>query len=171
MFAAREPSDIDRFFRGLTEYAFHTRLGVVDPPLIDYVALLLVRFLRNDPSASAPVTAPDAADVARQMVEARRHDAAGARKEFRQIGDTTLFWSGLYPEAVARRQAAGEARLLEYREAGRRAYWLAATIDREPADAPDRVEGECLLLERLAREYDVCVRGLGEVRRAWGEAA
>lgn len=171
MFAAREPSDIDRFFRGLTEYAFHTRLGVVDPPLVDYVARLLVRFLRNDPAASVPVTAPDTADVARLLVEAQWHHAAEAREEFRQIGDTTLFWSGLYPEAVARRPSAGEPLLREYREAGRRAYWLAATIDVEPADAPARVEEDGLLLERLAREYDVCVRGLGEVRRAWGDAA
>lgn len=171
MFAAREPSDIDRFFRGLTEYAFHTRLGVVDPPLVDYVARLLVRFLRNDAAASVPVTAPAAADVARLLAEARWHDAAGAREEFRQIGDTTLFWSGLYPEAVARRPPAGEVALREYREAGRRAYWLAATIDVEPADVPGRVGEDGLLLERLAREYDVCVRGLGEVRLAWGDAA
>ena len=54
MFAAHDPSDIDRFFRGLTEYAFHARLGVVDPPLIDYVALLLVRHLRLDRVAAVP---------------------------------------------------------------------------------------------------------------------
>ena len=48
MYSARDPSDVDRFFRGLTEYAFHTRLGVVDPLLVDYVAVLLVRFLRNE---------------------------------------------------------------------------------------------------------------------------
>lgn len=169
MFAAREPSDIDRFFRGLTEYAFHTRLGVVDPPLIDYVALLLVRFLRADPSGSVPVAVPDAADVARLIVEARQHEAAEAREEFRQIGDTTLFWSGLYPEAVARRHATGDAMLIEYRETGRQAYRLAAAID-----APDRARADLddrPLLERLACEYDVCVEGLGEVRRAWTEAA
>lgn len=168
MFAASEPSDIDRFFRGLTEYAFHARLGVVDPPLVDYVALLLVRFLRVDAPPLAPASAPAAADVARRMVAARHHGAAEAREEFRSIGDTTLFWSGLYPEALARRQADKDA-ILEYREAGRRAYWLAATIEahcEEPSVGRDRV-----LLERLAREYDVCVEGLGEVRRAWGDAA
>lgn len=163
MFAAREPADIDRFFRGLTEYAFHARLGVVDPPLVDYVAALLVRFLRVDPQAAVPVTAPDAADVARLMVAAREHAAAEARAEFRQIGDVTLFWSGIYPEAVSRRQLAGDEPLIEYREAGRRAYWLAATIEPETAART--------LLERLARDYDVCVEGLGEVRRAWGDAA
>ena len=39
---------IRRFFTGLTEYAFHARLGVADPPLVDYIAELLVRFVRSD---------------------------------------------------------------------------------------------------------------------------
>src|SRR5215211_1387056 len=37
-----------RFFTGLTEYAFEARLGVADPPLVDYLAELLVRFVRSD---------------------------------------------------------------------------------------------------------------------------
>ena len=41
-------SVVRRFFTGLTEYAFEGRLGVADPPLIDYIAELLVRFVRSD---------------------------------------------------------------------------------------------------------------------------
>ena len=37
-----------RFFTGLTEYAFTSRIGMADPPLIDYVSDLLVRFVRCD---------------------------------------------------------------------------------------------------------------------------
>ena len=48
MFSTRDPADLERFFRGLTEHAFHGRLGIVDPPLVDYVAELLVRFIRHD---------------------------------------------------------------------------------------------------------------------------
>lgn len=166
MFAAREPSDIDRFFRGLTEYAFHARLGVVDPPLVDYVALLLVRFLRLDAPAGAAPVAPDAATVARLLDEARSRAADEARAEFRQIGDATLFWSGLYPEALRRLRHSGpHDDLGDYREAGRRAYWLVSTL--EPDDAAE----ERLLFERLAHDYDLCVEGLGEVRRAWSDAA
>jgi hypothetical protein len=54
MYSARDPDDIGRFFRGLTEHAFHARLGIVDPPLVDYVSLLLVRFIRNDEIRSLP---------------------------------------------------------------------------------------------------------------------
>ena len=165
MFAAREPSDIERFFRGLTEYAFHSRLGVVDPPLVDYVALLLVRFLRHDALAPPPPGDAGPPDVARRLVAARAHEAPQALVEYRRIGDSTLFWSGLYPEAVARRQPGRPDHLLDFREAGKQAYWLASTL--EPDDAAE----ERLLFERLSHDYDLCVEGLGEVRRAWGDAA
>jgi hypothetical protein len=166
MFAAHEPSDIDRFFRGLTEYAFHSRLGVVDPPLVDYVALLLVRFLRHDAVVPPPAEEASTTDVARLLMAAREHDPSEALAEYRQIGDYTLFWSGLYPEAVERRRPSGHAdQLIDFREAGKRAYWLASTL--EPEDAAE----ERRLFERLSHEYDLCVEGLGEVRRAWGDAA
>jgi hypothetical protein len=166
MFSAHDPSDIDRFFRGLTEYAFHTRLGVVDPPLVDYVSVLLLRFLRNDPGQPLPApTAAEAADVARLLAEAAGHAAPDeALQEYRHIGDITLFWSGVYPEALTRFEQRGRAdRLAAYRETGKRAYWLASTL--EPEESAD----ERRLLERLSREYDLCVEGLSEVRRIWGE--
>jgi len=163
MFSARDPSDIDRFFRGLTEYAFHTRLGIVDPPLVDYVAVLLVRFLRSD-IAGRPAPTPAATDVTRLLVEAAVHEPDEAREECRQIGDLTLFWSGLYPEALRRVEASGHVDRLEaYRSTGKRAYYLAATL--EPAEA----EAERLLFERLSEDYDLCVEGLAEVRQIWGE--
>jgi hypothetical protein len=166
MFAAREPSDIDRFFRGLTEYAFHARLGVVDPPLVDYVPLLLVGVRRRAAPTGPATVAPDAATVAKLLDEARSHAADAARAEFRQIGDATLFWSGLYPEALRRLRHTGpHDDLGDYREAGRRAYWLVSTL--EPDDAAE----ERLLFERLAHDYDLCVEGLGEIRRAWSDAA
>ena len=50
------------------------------------------------------------------------------------IGDATLFWSGLYPEALRRLRHSGpHDDLGDYREAGRRAYWLVSTL--EPDDA------------------------------------
>jgi hypothetical protein len=168
MFAAHEPSDIGRFFRGLTEYAFHARLGIVDPPLVDYVALLLVRFLRNDGlELPSGIGQHELTDVTHMLLTVRLHaEADAAREEYRHIGDSTLFWSGLYPEALRRcAQPGRDDALLGYREAGKQAYWLASTL--EPEDAAEVRR----LLERLSREYDLCVEGLAEVRRAWGDAA
>lgn len=165
MFSARDPSDIDRFFRGVTEYAFHTRLGVVDPPLVEYLSLLLVRFLRIDAASLSVMAAPPITEVATRLVETTGHaEPDEAREEYRRIGDVTLFWSGLYPEALRRHENPGRIdRLAAYRSTGKRAYWLAATL--EPLDA----EAERRLFERLAEDYDLCVEGLTEVRRIWGE--
>jgi hypothetical protein len=167
MFSARDPSDIDRFFRGLTEFAFHARLGVVDPPLVDYVSVLLVRFLRNEPPGAGSPTVEEAASVTRLLVETvAQHDGDEAREEYRHIGDVTLFWSGLYPEALRRLEHRSlRDPLAAYRETGKRAYWLAASLEPEHADDERR------LLKRLSNEYDLCVEGLAEVRRMWGDAA
>ena len=40
------PVLLQRFFAGLTEYTFATRLGVADPALIDYLSRLLAGFIR-----------------------------------------------------------------------------------------------------------------------------
>lgn len=171
MFSARDPADVERFFRGLTEYAFHARLGVVDPPLIDYVSVMLVKFMRNDRLAVLPGAGEESADVSHLLLAAERHaDPAEARAEYRHIGDVTLFWSGLYPEALARYRTPGPhadlvGSLVGYRAAGRRAYSLVAALE------PEEAAAERALFERLAHEYDLCVEGLAEVRRAWSDAA
>ena len=171
MFSARDPSDVERFFRGLTEYAFHARLGVVDPPLVDYVAVMLVRFMRNERLTVLPGAGEESADVSQMLLAAQRHaEAAEAQAEFQHIGDVTLFWSGLYPEALARSRKPGAPAdpagfLVGYKEAGKRAYELAAALE------PTHASNARSLLERLSHDYDLCVEGLGEVRRAWGDAA
>jgi hypothetical protein len=165
MYSARDPDDIGRFFRGLTEHAFHARLGIVDPPLVDYVSLLLVRFIRNDEIRSLPHQSPAVLDDVTDMLSAvQQAPADAAREEYRHIGDYTLFWSGLYPEALRRFQhPTRQDHLLDYRAAGKKAYWIASTL--EPADAAEERD----LLARLSHDYDLCVEGLAEVRRAWGE--
>ncbi len=37
-----------RYFAGLTEQTFEGGLGIVDPPLVDYVSGLLTRFIRTE---------------------------------------------------------------------------------------------------------------------------
>ena len=141
MYSARDPDDIGRFFRGLTEHAFHARPGIVDPPLVDYVSLLLVRFIRNDEIRSLPHQAAAVLDDVTDMLSAvQQAPADAAREEYRHIGDYTLFWSGLYPEALRRFQhPTRQDHLLDYRAAGKKAYWIASTL--EPADAAEEREG------------------------------
>ena len=44
--ASHPSGTLSRYFAGITEAVFETQLGVADPPLIDYVADMLNRFVR-----------------------------------------------------------------------------------------------------------------------------
>ncbi len=177
MYSAGKPDDIDRFFRGLTEHAFHARLGVVDPPLVDYVATLLIRSLRSDQLPGWPPVTDEQAEVVAQdafeesqMFALIGHDAA-AGEGFRRLGDCALFWTGVYPEALDRPHPVQGPPLrpvglplVTYRLIGKRAYRVASVLF-DDSDSVDRG-----VLERLSDEFDLCAEGLSEVRRAWSAA-
>jgi hypothetical protein len=159
----RSPSALVRYFAGLAEQTFETRLGVADTPLIDYIADLLVRFVRMD--ALYRMRNPRGGrltGVAEMRIEAEQRVGAARREAHRQIGDFVLFWTGVYPEALPRlRHETRLDHLLDYQTEGRRAYQIASTI---PA-AEEDPDGD--ILARLAHQFDLCAFGLGEVRREW----
>jgi hypothetical protein len=101
-------------------------------------------------------------EVALMLIEADQRVGDPQRELHRHIGDFTLFWTGVYPEALTRLQAADRKdHLLDYQTQGKRAYYIASTIrSQETAE-------ECEVLERLSHEFEMCVYGLGEVRREW----
>jgi hypothetical protein len=155
----------ERFFAGLAEYVFETRLGVVDPPLIDYVAELLGRFIHNDViyRLRNPL-GQRLEEVGEMKLEAEARIGDARREAHRHIGDFTLFWSGLYPEiAEARRNRSRLDRFLDYREAGKLAYAEAAEI--APSDER-AVDGT--VLHRLSDEFEICVEGLRALKREMG---
>jgi hypothetical protein len=157
-------SAVRRFFTGLTEYAFHARLGVTDPPLVDYIAELLVRFVRNDelyPVRS--VRGQRLVAVADMLAEAQHREGPARQKVHRHIGDFTLFWTGVYPEVIDGLRRGSKDALIDYQKQGKRAYWIASTIPVEKETPPADV------LKRLSEQFDLCVYGLSEVRRQWEE--
>src|SRR4051812_6878738 len=152
----------EMFFAGLAEYAFETRLGVADPPLVDYIARLLARFIHCDAIYNVRnLTGKQLQEVAEMLIEAEARVGDARRQVHRHIGDFTLFWSGLFPEAVRRMQRGRMDELLDYYEQGKRAYLIAGSIPVENDD------GENDVLVRLSAEFELCVYGLGEVRREW----
>jgi len=153
-----------RFFAGATEYAFACRLGVVDPPLVDYVAEMLIRFVKSD--AIYGVRNPRGErlmQVTDMLAEAQARQGAARREMHRHIGDFTLFWVGVYPEIAERMRQGRKDSLLDYCDQGKRNYFIASTLPAEDASAPDGV------LKRLSDNFELCVYGLGEVRRQWSE--
>jgi hypothetical protein len=155
-------SVIRRFFGGLTEFAFESRLGVADPPLVDYIAELLVRFVRSDELyAVRSVRGQRLVAVTDMLAEAQHREGPARQQVHRHIGDFTLFWTGVYPEVVERLRRGSKDALIDYQQQGKRAYWIASTIPTEKEKpTPD-------VLKRLSEQSVLGVYGRGEVRRKW----
>ncbi len=163
MQSSPRPDAIGRFFSGLTEFAFQSRMGVADPPLVDYLSELLVRFVRNDDVFQVRgLTGRRLGQVADMLVEADARQGEARRNVHRHIGDFTLFWSGVYPEALRRlRDRDKKDCLIDYPAHGKRAYYIASTIPAETSTPRPSV------LKRLSHDFEMCMYGLGEVRREW----
>jgi hypothetical protein len=162
--ANSQPGNLRRFFAGLTEYAFGTRLGVADTALVEYLGDLLTRFVRADAVFNVRnLRGRRLEGVAEMLAEANARIGEARREVHRHIGDFTLFWTGVYPEALEHFQRGPRKDFfLDYCEQGKRAYYIASTIP----TSDDKLD-ENALFERLSHEFELCVYGLGEVRREW----
>jgi len=165
MWVPPQDHPVRRLFSGLTEHTFMTTLGVTDTELIDYVSLLLSRFLHVDDihrlrsQNGRPLT-----EVVDMMQEAATLPSAGrtAREFHRHIGDFALFWTGVYPEALEKRKPAlSKDAFIDYCAQGKRSYYLASMFDDEELAAESRV------LRRLSEDFELCAYGLNQVRREW----
>lgn len=153
-----------QYFAGLTESTFQTQLGVADPSLIDYLSELLVRFVRLDAVYKVRnLSGRPVDEVAGMLCEANQRIGNARRAVHRHIGDFTLFWTGVFPEAVREMQKPQSRDcFIDYCAHGKRSYLIAAGIE---ADEDDDPPGD--LLERLGRQFEMCAYGLREVRREW----
>jgi hypothetical protein len=152
-----------RMFSGLTEHAFMSVLGVAEPPLIDYLSELLTRFLHNDTVYRLKDgQGQSLSEVPDMLREAESLPATGStRREYhRHIGDFTLFWIGLFPEAIRMRQQ-GWSRdsFVSYMAIGKRSYLIASSFENE------QFAHESAVLRRLSSEFEMCAVGLNQVRK------
>jgi hypothetical protein len=165
MWTPKPEHPLRRLFAGLTEQTFMTTLGVGDPQLIDYLSGMLSRFIHVDVIYRLRDSkGRRLEEVADMMLEAESLPPAGRtrREIYRHIGDVTLFWTGVYPEALNRlRSALRKDHFLDYCEQGKRSYYIASTFE----EAPYRDEAP--VLRRLSTEFELCAYGLSQVRREW----
>ena len=126
-----ESHPLHRLFRGLTEHAFMDELGIGDPPLVGYVAELLASFVPSQTVWRLRDTqGRQLNQVTAMIAEAEASDDAARRREcHRHVGDFTLFWTGVYPEALGKLQGPSRAdALVSYQQQGKRSYYLASTL-------------------------------------------
>src|SRR5579862_2123220 len=156
---------LHKLFSGLTEHTFIETLGLADPPLTDYLSGMLSRFIHLDAVFRLRDTAGRRLEeVAEMMIEAEAMPPEGRtrREVHRHIGDFTLFWTGVYPEALQRlRSAMRKDHFIDYCEQGKRSYYIASTFE----EAPYRDVAP--VLRRLSDEFELCAYGLHQVRREW----
>jgi hypothetical protein len=164
MAALRENHPLRRLFAGVTEQTFVDVLGIGDPPVVDYVAELLARFIHMDELYRLRGGGRRLEEVAEMILEAEGLPPGGrTRREFyRHIGDFTLFWTGVYPEALERmRSRLTKDFFIDYCEQGKRSYYIASTFSDDPY-----VE-EAPVLRRLSDHFELFSYGLRHVRREW----
>lgn len=155
-----------RLFAGLVEDAFCAQVGLCDPALTDYMAGLLVEFtdmerLNAIRNAQGKRLEQMAAILAIQMAEPPVDSVARDRRVYRQIGDYTLFWAGVYPEQLKRASRASSDVLLDYVAQGKRCYAIVSQLPGED-DAPPSS-----LFRHLSDDFEHCLYGLALVRRGW----
>jgi hypothetical protein len=154
-----------QLFAGLTEQTFQATLGVADPRLTDYLSELLSRFVHIDAIYRlAGTNGRRLEEVADMMIEAEALPPEGRtrREVHRHIGDFTLFWTGVYPEALKRLQSAlTRDQFVDYTVRGKRSYYIASTFE------DDQYAKEAPVLRRLSEEFELCAYGLNQVRREW----
>ncbi|MDR3635064.1 MAG: hypothetical protein P4L84_14765 [Isosphaeraceae bacterium] len=136
-------------------------LGIGDPKLVGYVANLLACFV---PSQTVwrlrDAEGRRLSEVAAMIAEAESAADDQRRREcHRHVGDYTLFWTGVYPEALGRLKSTLSAdHLIDYQQQGKRSYYVASTLE-DGDEAP--------VLRRLSCEFELCAFGLSRVRREW----
>ena len=155
-------------FAGFAEQTFLHQLGVGDPHLIDYLSELLSKFLHMDSMYRLRNSQGQRLDqVADMMMEAESMPPEGRtrREIYRHIGDITLFWTGVYPEALDRlRSVLCKDHFIDFCTHGKRSYYIASTFAEEP------YREEAPVLRRLSDEFELCAYGLNQVRREWERA-
>ena len=162
--AAQPRNMLQKFFAGISEHTFQCQLGVADPPLVDYVADLLVRFIRSDAVYRIRnLTGQPIAQVAILLSESEKRVGEAKRDVHRHIGDFTLFWAGVYPETLRRMQNTTQRdHLIDYCQQGKRSYWIASQMS-----ADENADSDKALFERLSQQFEMCAYGLREIRREW----
>lgn len=161
-----ESHPLSRMFQGLAEHAFVAELGVADPALVSYVADLLARFVPSTELWRLRGRDGRRLDqVALMVAEAESsHDESRRRDCHRHVGDYTLFWTGVYPEALNSRQARRSIDcLIDYQRQGKRSYYLVSTYEGDAKHSD--------LFRRLSDEFEICAIGLSKVRKEWERAA
>jgi hypothetical protein len=153
-------------FADLIQRNFEESVHLEDHDVTEYVADLLLRFTRtadlyqiHDARGRVVEDVGDMLIASNPLLDAPSFDAE--REARRQIGDFTLFFAGLFPEAVNQRRLrrARLDALLDYIQTGKESYYIVSEFKQfeYKTTAP--------LFKKMSEEFERCVFGLNLVKR------
>ena len=154
-----------RLFGAVVERAFLHQMGVYEPGVTDYLADVLTEFAHMKHVYKVrDLQGKPLEEVADMLMQADvRLQATSFNRErevHKHIGDFTLFWGGVYPEALPRLQSRWRKdHLLDYVQQGKNSYAIAASFDY------GEYRPQAPILRRLSDEFELCLYGLSLVRR------
>ena len=153
---------LHRLFAGAAEQTFEAELGIADPPLVEYLVGMLLRFLRQEAIYHVRDMAGHRLTQVVDMVQEAEHRVARPRREiYRHIGDFTLFFCGVFPEHLPKLQGPDRKDfLVNYCQQGKRSYWIAASYAED-----DESREQAPVLRHLSEEFELCSEGLKIIRR------
>ena len=154
-----------RLFGAVVERTFLQTLGVYEPGVADYLADVLTDFAHmGHVHKVKDLQGRPLEEVADMLMQADVRLGAEwfnrEREVHKHIGDFTLFWAGVYPDALPRLQAASRKdHLLDYVQQGKNSYAIAASHDY------GEYRHQAPTLRKLSEEFELCLYGLHSVRR------
>lgn len=163
-----------KLFHALVERKFNLALAPTDPRMIQYLSNLLTDFVHMDNIYRLrDVRGRQLKQVAEMLVEGdvllNAPSFVREREVHRHIGDFTLFWTGVFPEALrSMRGSTRKDHIVDYVAQGKKSYYIASTFNYGEYAETARV------LRELSELFEFCVYGLSLVRQEWermGEAS
>ena len=149
----------------------YSAVGLSETALTDYVTQVLEAFVRAGASRRPVAALLAASDPVYGEASSFAREAAVRRR----IGDVTLFFTGMFPESLARRRGADA--LLDYVAAGKESYHIVSEYERtrqEMEPPPElaalasavlrEAEPRAPLFAQLSAEFERCMYGLNLVK-------
>ncbi|GMV37521.1 MAG: hypothetical protein AMXMBFR61_20290 [Fimbriimonadales bacterium] len=158
--------DLVAFFDREVRLAVGAAMGLPEDALLRYLAEMLAQFaLLDHLYCIRTVEGRRLTEVAEMLMEGdiRLNACSFARERevHRHIGDFTLFWTGMYPEALPRLKSGTMDALIDYVRQGKQSYYIASTFDL------GRYRDEAPLFRTLSEQFERCMEGLRLLRRRW----
>jgi hypothetical protein len=157
---------LERFFGELIERNFKERLGLMDSEITAYVSDLLAQFNRSDNlyriRNSQGIPMEDVGEMlvaSNPLFEAPSFDRE--REVRKHIGDFTLFFAGLFPEAINRwrmRRMRMDS-MIDYVKAGKESYYIVSEFNQF------EYKGSAALFKKMSDQFETCVFGLNLVKQ------